>query len=114
VCEQRLSGRRTGPAYDPVVRPFDPAIAHVPVGLGYGTESDALEVEPGGWIERAVGIRGPQRGHALSAHEVDQTRALRFVQRVSGHRELRHPLARNLYRPRLWGDSEQRELDRRS
>src|SRR5437868_10233544 len=68
VREQRLSGRRTGPAYDPVVRPFDPAIAHVPVGLGYGTESDALEVEPGAWIERAVGIRGPERGHALSAH----------------------------------------------
>src|SRR5207237_10830092 len=70
VREQRLSGRRTGPAYDPVVRPFDPAIAHVPVGLGYGTESDAHEVEPGGWIERAVGIPGPQPGHALSAQQV--------------------------------------------
>ena len=113
VRKQRFTGRGAGGAHDPVVRPLEPPVAHVSIGLSQGAEVDACQIEPSGGIERPRRIRRPEGLRAFHAHEVDQARALQFIQRVPRHREGRHPLERHLVAPGLGRGPEQRELDGR-
>src|SRR2546430_17230292 len=75
VRKQRFTGRGAGGAHDPVVRPLEPPVAHVSIGLSQGAEVDACQIEPSGGIERPRRIRRAKGLRGFHADEGDQGRA---------------------------------------